>query len=176
MVESVSDPNAKFKFGWTTSGVHNLDAPKFDQLNEQNVFEGSVGLMDKDHPGEWFINVIPGDYKFSAKLKYLEGNTLATDILKATAIEVILDVNGKEVKGSITKISDILDLSIERFKVTRDEIRIKNPDPNVPVSILSMIIATLQPEGDKGGKKPVEGSKEEAYINCPFSGDVVNCV
>jgi len=61
MVESVSDPSRKFKFGWSTSGVHNEVVGELDKQNAQNVKEGTVGLMDKDHPGEWFINVLPGD-------------------------------------------------------------------------------------------------------------------
>jgi len=61
--------DGKFTYGWTKSGEHNVTVSKFDQSNEQTVYEGSAGLMDIEHPGEWFIKVSPGDYKVSLELK-----------------------------------------------------------------------------------------------------------
>jgi len=106
----------------------------------------------------------------------LESNTLAKDLLKGTEIEVKITVNGREVKGRIASVTNILELSIESFKVTKNEIRIVNPNPEVPVSILSITIATLQAPKDEGGKRTIEGAKSESFVNCPYEGDVVNCV
>lgn len=51
----------KFTYGWNSSGEHTVTISKFDQSNEQSVYEGSAGLMDTEHPGEWFIKLSPGD-------------------------------------------------------------------------------------------------------------------
>jgi len=65
---------------------------------------------------------------------------------------------------------------METLKVTNNEIRLVNPDPKIPVSIISLIIATHPPKKDEGGKKEVAGAKNTSFINCPLKDDVLNCV
>jgi hypothetical protein len=79
-------------------------------------------------------------------------------------------------KGSIANVSNILKLTEENLKVTKDEIRLVNPDLKVPISILSIIISIKQPPKAEGGKKEVPGAKKTAFINCPVKEDVIDCV
>jgi len=89
----------------------------------------------------------------------LPNNKIATDLLKLQPIEVKIGLNGKELKGTIANVSNILKLTEENLKVTKDEIRISNPSDTIPVSILSVIIAVKQPLKEEGGKKEVAGAK-----------------
>lgn len=101
---------------------------------------------------------------------------MADELLKKQPIEAKLEINGKELKGTIASASNILKLTEENLSVTKDEIRLVNPNPNVPISILSIIISIKQPTKEEGGKKEVPGAKSQSFINCPVKDDVINCV
>lgn len=89
----------------------------------------------------------------------MPNNKIATDLMKLQPIEVKIALNGKELKGTIANVSNILKLTEENLKVTKDEIRISNLSDTIPVSILSVIIAIKQPPKEEGGKKEVAGAK-----------------